>query len=375
MATPTSILYCIDRLPANGGTEKQLIGLIERLDRRRCSVHLCTLARSQEQPELPDCAHFPLNVSKLARPSILREITRLAAYMRSVRVEVVHAFFQDAVVVAGLASWAAGVPVRLRGLRDLGFWRRGVNQMPLRLANRLFTGFVANSGAVRDHYCAADGLPRERVAVIPNGVAPEDFPFTGHEGAASTVGLVANLDRPVKRVDLFLRAAALLCRERPELTWHIIGTGTSLTAFRSLARELGIAERVVFAGAVHDVNGYLGRIEIGVNCSDSEGFSNSLLEYMLRGCAVVATDVGGNREVIRSNENGLLVQPGDPAALAAAIGRLAVDPSRRAALAREARRNALLYDWKRCVEAHHELYARSLTGASAKPHRRDRGLG
>lgn len=356
-----SVLFCIDQLPANGGTEKQLIGLIERLDRRRCEVQLCTLHHFPDQPELPECPHVSLDVISLGRPAAWRGAARLARRLRAGRVDVVHAFFQDAAVVAAVAARAAGVPVRLRALRDLGFWRRGANQLPLRLVQPLFTGYVANSQAVADHFRAADRLPAARIAVIPNGISPAEFEFVDHDEAAPAVGIVSNLDRPVKRLDLFLRAAALLARERPELTWHVVGTGVRLPDLQALARDLGLAGRMVFAGAVRDVNAYLGRLGIGVICSDSEGFSNALLEYMLRGCAAVATAVGGNREAIRHGETGLLVPPGDAAALARAIGRLVADPVERRRLARRAREEAASrYDWSRCVEAHHELYARAV---------------
>lgn len=270
-------------------------------------------------------------------------------------------------MVAALASRSAGVPVRLRALRDLGFWRHGANQIPLWLVNPLFTGFVANSQAVRDHYCAADHLPPARVAVINNGAEPGDFPFVDHDELIPAVGIVSNLDRPVKRIDLFLEAAALLSRDRPEIVWHVVGTGARLPAFQAMARRLGIAERVVFAGSVSEVSAYLARLAIGVICSDSEGFSNTLLEYMLRGCAVVATDVGGNREAIRHGETGLLTAPGDAAALAQAIERLAADPVERLRLARRARQETVSrYGWTCCVQAHHELYARAVKDAAMR---------
>jgi glycosyltransferase involved in cell wall biosynthesis len=187
-----------------------------------------------------------------------------------------------------------------------------------------------------------------------------------HAEETLAVGLVSNLDRPVKRIDLFLRAAALAAPAHPELTWHVIGTGARLDDYRRMAAGLELSDRVVFPGAVRDIGGYLGRLAIGVICSDSEGFSNALLEYMLRGCAAVATAVGGNREAIRHGETGLLVPAGDAAALAAAISSLAANSGERRRLARRAREEAAAnYGWGRCVEAHHELYARLLAQRAA----------
>jgi type III pantothenate kinase len=88
---------------------------------------------------------------------------------------------------------------------------------------------------------------------------------------------------------------------------------------------------------------------------------------MLRGCAVVATDVGGNREAVRHGETGLLVPPGDAEALAGAIGRLLDDPAARRALARRARAEAEhRFGWDACVAAHEELYRSALAAAGGR---------
>jgi glycosyltransferase involved in cell wall biosynthesis len=137
-----------------------------------------------------------------------------------------------------------------------------------------------------------------------------------------------------------------------------VGEGHLRGELEARARDLGLAERLVFRGKVADVPRLLADWDVGVLCSDSEGFSNALLEYMLAGCAAVATDVGGNREALADGETGLLVPPGDAAALAAAIGRCLADGDLCARLAAAARRTAAArYDWTACVRAHEELYA------------------
>lgn len=359
------ILYCIDALPSGGGTENQLAGLIRRLDRRRFDVHLCTLRGTANPPDLPDCARLELDLPGWLHPRAWREIDRLARYLRERRIDVVQSFFQDATLAAALAGSRAGTPVRLAAFRDLGFWRNRRSEFLMRRAYPRLTGFVANSQAVKAHFCARDRLPPGRVAVIPNGVDPDEFTFVDHAGPdAPAVGIVGNLNRAVKRTDLFIAAAGRLAPAHPGVVWHVVGDGALRPRLAEQARALGLGDRIVFAGRVDPVGDYLGRLAVGVICSDSEGFSNSVLEYMLRGCAVVATDVGGNREAVRHGETGLLVRPGDAEALAAAIGRLLDDPGARRALARRARAEAQQrFGWEACVAAHEDLYGRALAAA------------
>ncbi len=361
----TGILYCIDALPRGGGTENQLRGLIERLDRARFAPHLCTLRDDPREGPLPDCGRLRLRARSLARPGFWHGVRDLAGYLRRERIAVVQSFFQDATVLAALAGRLAGTPVRLASFRDLGFWRNRRQEWLLRRVYPGLTGFVANSEAVKAHFCAADRLDPARVTVIPNGLDAAAFPCVEHpEAAGATVGIVGNLNRPVKRTDLFVRAAGLVSPRHPTARWQVLGDGHLRPGLEALAREVGVGEALAFAGHVRDVPERLRGWAVGVICSDTEGFSNAVLEYMLSGCAVVATDVGGNREAVRHGETGLLVPPGDAQALADAVGALLDDPPRRVAMARRARAHAAAaYGWDRCVAAHADLYGRLLRGA------------
>jgi glycosyltransferase involved in cell wall biosynthesis len=362
---PRGVLYCIDSL-VRGGTELQLAGLIRRLDRSRFRPHLCTL-RPGDPALLPeDCPHLALEVPALLRPGTLGALRRTIRTLRREGIAVVQTFFQDATAFGAAAARLAGVPVRLASFRDLGFWRTPRLEFQMRRAYPLLTGFLANSEAVKEHFCRRDGLDPARVAVIPNGVEVARYEYVEHDGEPPAVGIVGNLNRRVKRTDLFLAAAGRLAAAHPGVSWHVVGDGSLRERCEAQARELGIAERVVFAGRCGDVPGYLGRLGVGVNCSDSEGFSNAVLEYMLRGCAVVATDVGGNREAVRHGETGLLVPPGDAGALAAAVERLLTEPGLRRRLARRAREEAVRrFAWERCVAAHEAHYLSALAAAGA----------
>src|SRR5205823_12324570 len=131
-----------------------------------------------------------------------------------------------------------------------------------------------------------------------------------------------------KDVATLLHAAALVVRQRPAFRLRIAGDGPCLPALRGLAKQLGLDDQVAFLGEVRDVAGLLATARLFVLPSLTEGISLTLLEAMSCGLPVVATRVGGNPEVIVDGQTGLLVPPGDPPALAAAILQLLGDETR-----------------------------------------------
>ena len=358
-----SIVYVIDSM-GRGGTELQLAGLIARLDRRRFAPSLVTL-RHFDPGVLPDdCPHLHLATGSFVSPRTLSALGGLARSLRRDNTSIVQTFFQDGTIFGGLAARLAGTPVRIASFRDLGFWRTPGKELVLRRVYGGMTWFVANSPAVRDDFCRRDGLDPAGVTVIPNGIEIEHIAFTPPRPRPAVVGIVGNLNRPVKRIDLFVEAAGLLHRHHPGVRWEIIGDGPLRPALAARADALGLGAVLSFHGRVPDASRLVSDWDVGVLCSDSEGFSNALLEYMLAGAAVVATDVGGNAAAIVHDATGLLVPVGDASALAAAVGSLLADGTLAGRLAGAAAVEARArYAWPRCVAAHEELYARLLAGA------------
>jgi glycosyltransferase involved in cell wall biosynthesis len=198
------------------------------------------------------------------------------------------------------------------------------------------------------------GFPRHKLTVIPHGVeVPERAIDPG-----SLVGTVALLE-PVKGLDVFLRSAARLHRDRPELRFAIFGYGPEAGRLASLARQLGIAESVEFPGYV-PMDTALGRLAIFVVSSYLESGPLTLLEAMAAGVPAVATRVGGIPE-IASEGTAQLVPAGDDEELAEAVARLLDDPRLRARQAEAAReRVRARYTPEGCARATLDLYRRLL---------------
>src|SRR5439155_27130265 len=133
--------------------------------------------------------------------------------------------------------------------------------------------------------------------------------------------------------------AARVVAEHPHTHFRVAGQGEQRPELERLISELSLSNRFELIGPVSDVPAFLAAVDVAVLPSHAEGMSNALLEYMAAGRSVVATDVGANGHLLRGGELGVLVPPNDPAALAAALGRLLAEPARAAWLGAVARRH------------------------------------
>jgi glycosyltransferase involved in cell wall biosynthesis len=173
------------------------------------------------------------------------------------------------------------------------------------------------------------------VSVIHNGVDVRRFDVRRDKVAArqqagirpdsTVVGLVGRLVS-LKAVDVLLCAARLITQRRAGVEFVIVGTGPELEALRALARSLGVEKDVRFTGFIPDPAKIIGCFDIGVLCSRTEALPMAVLEYMAGGIPCVVTDVGGMKELVADGENGFVIQPDDPVALATRIIELLDDP-------------------------------------------------
>jgi glycosyltransferase involved in cell wall biosynthesis len=340
---PVRVCFLIDEL-APAGTETQLLALIRHVDRRLVQPYLCLLRGERERSRAlePDsCPVLRLGVGALCRPAALVAARRLAQFLRRERIDVLQVYFPDSTYFGLLAGRLAGVPV-VRTRNDLGYWMTPLHRRLARVCGRLAHLTVTNCEAARQGVLANEGIAPESVVVLENGVDLSRFaalPALPADPGPVRVGIVAGM-RPVKRLDLFLRAAAEVARVHPETTFEICGDGPSRPDLERLAEELRLGPRLHLPGELADVPAFLGRLTVAVLCSRSEGMSNALLEYMAAGRAIVATRVGANAEVLQEGQSGLLVPSGDAAALAGAIRCLIEDPGLRVRLGAAARLRA-----------------------------------
>jgi len=337
-----------------GGTERQFMTLSASLDASRFRVELACLrpggglAAEAVRHGMP-VDTYDIGPFHSARTLALQ--TRLARDISRRRIDIVHAYNFYGNVFAVAPARLAGAPVVIASIRDRGPYQTAMQLRVQRLMCRAATCVVVNAGAVRD-WLVGDGYDPDRIAVIPNGVdlarfdAPVDSAAVrgslGIEPDAPLVTVVSRVTR-LKGLEQFIGAAAVLAERHPRARFLVAGEPAPgdelyLASLKRLAARLGIGDRLVFAGLRQDVPALLGASTVAVMPSLNEALSNSLLESMAAGVPTVATRVGGTPEALTDGESGLLVPPGDMAALAAAVRRLLDDPAAATAYGRAARR-------------------------------------
>ena len=337
----------------HGGTEGQVHTLVSNLP-DGWSAELWVLQDSTYLPSVTfPCSWRAWHLPSYGHPGLRGSIRKIADAMREGGFDVVHAFHADTCMLAPWIARLAGVPV-LTSRRDYGYWQTPRKIEILRRANRYASGIVANAHAVAARTVEVEHAHPDRLHVIYNGHAPERFEG-GHGGSvrrqlgipaeAFVAGLVANV-RPLKRQrDLIEALAALPASDVPS---HVLLVGTGpedeLAALRARAAELDVAERVHIHGVTGDIVPWVRALDVGVLASDSEGLSNAIIEYMACGLPVLASNVGGNPELVDAGTSGSLFEVGDIHALSAGLAALRDNPQLRAAqgAAGRARYEALL---------------------------------
>ena len=306
--------------------------------------------------------------------SDLRALGQLARLIRRFRPDIVHTHTAKAGFVGRSAALLAGArPIVVHtyhghvlkgyfGATKTALYR-GLERGAARFTDRL----IGVSQATVDELVELGIAPRERFIVVPLGLALEPFaalepePDLGarHElGLSTEEVLLTYVGRvvPIKRLDLLLEALALTRRDGVRAQLAIAGDGEIRPGLEATARRLGIAESVRFLGYRRDLPKLAAASDAAVLSSDNEGTPVSLIEAAAAARPAIATDVGGVREVV-DEESGILVPPGDAAALAEGIERLAQSPDTRARLGRQARRRALArFSAERLIEDIDTLY-------------------
>jgi glycosyltransferase involved in cell wall biosynthesis len=228
-----------------------------------------------------------------------------------------------------------------------------------RTIGRLARPHLAISHGLARYLAETEGFPESAFEVVHYGLEagppPEVAPPTGPR-----FGIVGRLV-PIKGHRFLLDAVAELRADVPDLRVEIAGTGPLEAELRSLIARLGVADAVELLGHVAPPWPVMERALAVVVPSLGEGFGMVALEAMLRGRAVIASDVGGLPEIVEHGVTGLVVPPRDPAALAAAMRELASDPARAAAMGVAGRRRAeTVFSLERCVERHVEVVRTAL---------------
>jgi glycosyltransferase involved in cell wall biosynthesis len=351
---PTRLLKIVPTLLC-GGTENQAITLARSLHQQGFSLEVACLRRLG--PFVKEVAEqrIPLSeypVAGFRSFSALRQTARFIRHILKRRIEVVHAYSFYGNVFGVVPAKLAAIPVVIASVRDRGAYLTPMQKRVQRFVCRFADCVLVNAEAVKD-WLIGEGYDPSKIVVIPNGVELNrfnDLPdrreirrALGVRPDAPLVMVVSRLTRQ-KGLEQFLEAVKRLAPKFPDARFVIVGYANPAeqdyeNTLKTRADQLGMTDRVTFTGLRRDVPALLSAATVAVMPSLNEALSNVLLESMAAGAPIVATRVGGTPEAVADGVNGLLVDPGDAAALARAIERLLEDPALAARLGAAARRS------------------------------------
>jgi glycosyltransferase involved in cell wall biosynthesis len=234
---------------------------------------------------------------------------------------------------------------------------------------------VVNSGAVAEAVARAEGYPPDRIHVIFNGYGRQEkieLPVLAPSNALRLI-LVANL-KPIKRIDDAIRILSRVRDDGGAAVLTIVGgdgpgrDGKShLAELMRLSQDLGVAHLVTFAGNIADPMHLIAMSDVGLLSSESEGLSNSVIEYMFAGKPCLCTDVGGMKDLVSPGVTGELFAVGDIAAFSAAIQRFSNTREVMRKMGSSARQYAIQnFSAERMIDAHIELYGKILKSELAR---------
>ncbi len=351
-----------------GGTEGQILEIATRLNRARFDVSVCALKEGGvvgEELQRQGVRVITLNGSGVWD---FRMIPRLYRVIQTERPDIIHAFLFWANLSSRVVGRLLRVSVLISSYRGMDLPRK----WPYRLADRWTVkwsrAITCCSDAVRRSVFSHLGGGRERYLTIPNGVDLDRFvqgklPTKEELGLLQSdtpvIGTVCRLAEPEKGLTILMQAMGQL-KSGSATPWFqllIVGEGQAYGMLRDLRAQLGLSEWVVFCGMRRDIERVLPLMQIFVMPSLSEGFGIAIVEAMAACRPVVATAVGGIPEIVVHGETGLLVPPGDPSALAAAIQDLLSHPAKARSFGHRGRQRVQeCFSIQSVVQRHEELY-------------------
>ncbi len=345
---PLRVMFLLTSMPV-GGAETLLLNLIRRLDRARIVPELCCLKTLGPLGE-ELAAEIPTHHGLLRGKYDIGVLWRLAKLLRARRIDaIVTVGAGDKMFWGRLAARKAGVPVILSALHSTG-WPDGVGRLN-RLLTGITDGFIGVAKPHGEHLVKQEKFPAEKVFVIPNGIdvnrfrpRPECRATLRAELKLSAdtplVGIVAAL-RPEKNHELFLRAAALVRRERPETHFVIVGDGPERQQIERMAAVLLLKEHVHLLGTRGDTEQILAGWDAFALTSHNEANPVSILEALACEVPVVATRVGSVPETVVPEETGFLARPGSADEVAGGMLRILADRELAARLGRTGRQRVV----------------------------------
>lgn len=331
-----TILYMIDRIAGVYGTEKHVLELISGLDKNIFSPILVAL-NSDVAPECFELSIplFTFSVDKLISPASLTTVLKIIKIIRHYNVDIIETYHSTSDILGPIIGRLCHVKSILSNRRDMGFLRTKKHDWIYPWINKFVDRIKVVCQAAADRFSVIEKTDKEKYVLLYNGIQIERYLSASSAKRLSkssfgiapseiVVGIVGNV-KPIKGQMYLLDTACELSADHPNIKFLVVGGGIKqkrnryLETLKARLTEKHLIDKFLFTGHRKDVPDIIQLMDIALLLSNTEGCSNVLLEYMASGKPVIATDVGGNPELILNNYNGFIVPPQNGKAVAEKI--------------------------------------------------------
>ena len=330
-----------------------MIPFAEAARERGIDLTVCVRKTIEGNPLEAEVRNLGIEVVNLGATTLRdrRAYRQLRNLVSSRGIELIHSHLAYAGIWGALISRQTGVPLvaslHVSPEEGAGIKERVRRKLLVGLLNRYGSRIIVVSAALAEQWKEATSLRPEKIEIVRNGIPLHSFAGDAGDDVRTELGLPAgdpvvmtvSVLRERKGIDILLRAAVPLLKRFPSCRIVIVGDGPSRSRLEKLAAGLGVKDAVVWTGFRRDVGRLLSAADLFVLPTLGDAFPTAVIEAMAAGKPVVASDVGGVPEIVDS-ATGILVPPGDEAALAEAIADALENPEWRQDAGRAGRRKA-----------------------------------
>ncbi len=338
-----NLLIVTDELEV-GGTQQQLVYLLSNIDRDRFAPALLYFRNESRLLDELRAASIPVYHIEKHKKIDLMLITRIARLYKQLQVDQVHCFSLTAELWCSIARIAYPRAILHTSIRGTHEWYSNAEWLIKRLVTFASHSVVANSKAGSGFTASKVPAVKNKLSIIYNAVVRKQQslrPVTGLTlPSAKPIGLFVGRLVNVKNIPCLLRALHIVKERGHEFVFLVAGDGPDREILQAQILDYGMQDSVLMLGERDDVQALMRESQFLVLPSHNEGLSNTVLEAMVNGCPVIASNVPGNAEALTHELTGLLFEPNNEKQLAEYITRILDEPTWARAIGQAAQRDA-----------------------------------
>ncbi len=331
------ILFILDYLysDAGGGTEKQFLMLYGKSSKIGIEPYITFLLDAEIHHKL-SWKNTPtiLNVKSLLSMQFIFAFISLLRFIRDQHIKTIHTMYDDSGIVGYFLSLLVPDLKIIMSLRNMGHEHHGLKKLIMSIVFRKADIMTVNSKSIKNKLISDYRVDSDNIRVIynfikdkeePNALNTPDSKFLDIRNNHKHLGVVVSNLRDVKGIDAIIEAVNSI-KNNIDIGIIIIGEGEQRDKYQNMIDTYGLQNNIYLVGYQNQVEEILQICDICILASLSEGLSNALIEYAFMGKPIIATDVGGNPEILDHGKCGILIKPNDSNSLANEIIKLTSDP-------------------------------------------------